>query len=63
MAKGIGGKAKPVLTVIVSLLVIVLLVGIVYKITSPSSPLPPGEGGGEPVEVEEIELDEEHIIF
>ena len=61
MAKGIGEKAKTVLTVIAVLLVIALLVGVVYRITSASPCLPPG--GGEEVPGERRDLDENGIIF
>lgn len=50
-----GKKTKGIVTAIGILLVLVLLLGIVVRITKN-----PGE---EPLAVEEIELDEEHILF
>ena len=60
MSKGRGktagkNRARNALTVLLVLLLLVLAAGVLYRLT--------GGGGEPPVEVEEIELDEERLIF
>lgn len=58
-SRGQGSKTKErikaVVTALLVLLVLVFAAGLLFRLT--------GGGDDEPVEVEEIELDEEHIIF
>ena len=58
-SRGQGSKAKErikaAVTALLVLLVLVFAAGLLFRLT--------GGGDDEPVEVEEIELDEEHIIF
>lgn len=49
------GRIKAAVTALLVLLVLVFAAGLLFRLT--------GGGGGEPVEVEEIELDKESIIF
>lgn len=55
--KNTSGKnrLKTALAIIIALLLVVLAAGLLFRLT--------GGGGGEPVKVEEIELDKESIIF
>ena len=60
MSKGRGktagkNRARNALTVLLVLLLLVLAAGVLFRLT--------GGGDDEPVEVEEIELDEERLIF
>ena len=60
MSKGRGktagkNRARNALTVLLVLLLLVLAAGVLYRLT--------GGGDDVPVEVEEIELDEERLIF
>ena len=58
-SRGQGSKTKEwikaAVTALLVLLVLVFAAGLIFRLTD--------EGVGEPVEVEEIELDEERIIF
>ena len=58
-SRGQGSKTKErikaAVTALLVLLVLVFAAGLIFRLT--------GGGDDEPVEVEEIELDEEHIIF
>lgn len=58
-SRGQGSKTKErikaAVTALLVLLVLVFAAGLLFRLT--------GGGDDEPVEVEEIELDEEHIIF
>ena len=58
-SRGQGSKTKErikaAVTALLVLLVLVFSAGLIFRLT--------GGGENEPVEVEEIELDEEHIIF
>ena len=48
-------RLKTALAIIIALLLVVLAAGLLFRLT--------GGGGEPPVEVEEIELDEERLIF
>ena len=58
-SRGQGSKTKErikaAVTALLVLLVLVFSAGLIFRLT--------GGGENEPVEVEEIELDEEHILF
>ena len=58
-SRGQGSKTKErikaAVTALLVLLVLVFAAGLLFRLT--------GGGGDEPVEVEEIELDEERLIF